>query len=84
MMGLRERVIEEQADRNRRMKRVTTGQRKRVGKDAKAVFHCQSCDRDVFITWQALRGVGQPKCRECDRPLTLVTACLNRGVLPRA
>jgi hypothetical protein len=79
----RRRMIEEQDDRNRRMRRLSKGQRKRVRKLAKAVFHCRACDRHVGISWEALkRGCRSPTCEKCGGTLTLATACLSKGVLP--
>jgi hypothetical protein len=80
----RERMIEEQDDRNRRMRRPTSGERRRAGRSATAAFWCPPCKREVRISWHALnRDGGTPKCRECGGPLQLVTACLDKGVLPR-
>jgi hypothetical protein len=82
---VRERMIEEQDDHNRRMRKLTRSQRERVSTQAKAVFRCNPCGRDVCISWKALnREGGTPKCRDCGGPLQLVTACLNTGVLPKA
>jgi len=81
----RRRMIEEQDDRNRRLARLTKGERKRVRKLAKAVFCCRPCGRDVPISWEKLsRECGTPKCRQCGGPLQLVTACQCKGVLPKA
>jgi hypothetical protein len=80
----RQRMIEEQDDRNRRLARLTRQQRRRVRRQAMAVFCCRPCSRDVPISWEELsREGGAPKCPECGGPLELVTACVNRGVLPK-
>jgi hypothetical protein len=80
----RERMIEEQDDRNRRIRKPTNRERRRVGKSATAAFWCPPCERAVRISWRALdRDGGTPKCRECGGPLRVVTACLSKGVLPK-
>jgi transcription elongation factor Elf1 len=81
---VRRRMIEEQDDRNRRMRRPTKGERKRVQTLAKAVFHCPACDRNVHISWEALKSeCGTPKCRMCGGALQIATPCLTKGVLPK-
>jgi hypothetical protein len=80
----RQRMIADQDDRNRRMRKPTRGERRRVGKSAMAAFRCPPCEREVRISWRALnRDGGTPKCRACGGPLQLVTACLGKGVLPK-
>jgi hypothetical protein len=80
----RQRMIEEQDDRNRRMRKPTSRERRRVGKSATAAFRCPPCEREVRISWRALsRDGGTPTCRGCGGPLRVVTACLSRGVLPK-
>jgi hypothetical protein len=76
--------IEQQADRNRRLRKVKPGERRRIKKRATAVYGCDACDRKVCIPWSEIEGTARPRCKICDQPLTLVTACLNKGVLPRA
>jgi len=80
----RRRMIEAQDDRNRRLARLTRQQRRRAKRLAKAVFCCRPCGREVSISWEELsREGGTPQCRECGGPLELVTACVNKGVLPK-
>jgi hypothetical protein len=80
----RERLIEDQDDRNRRLARLTRQRRRLLRRLAKAVYCCRPCGRDVPISWEKLsREGGAPKCRVCGGPLELVTACVNRGVLPK-
>jgi hypothetical protein len=80
----RQQMIFEQDDRNRRLERLTGRQRRRLRKKAAAVFRCQTCRRDVRLSWKILSCDGAtPKCRECGSPLQIVTACLMKGVLPK-
>jgi hypothetical protein len=81
---VRQRKVEEQDDRNRRLARLSGQERKRVRREAIAVFRCRPCEREVPITWEKLnREAATPKCRNCGGPLQLVTACQNKGVLPK-
>jgi hypothetical protein len=81
----RRRMIEAQHDRNYRMRKLTKGARKRVRKLARAMFCCRACDREVSISWEKLSGEsGTPKCEHCGGTLLVVTACLSKGVLPKA
>lgn len=83
--GYRQRMIQEQDDRNSRAKRLKPSQRTRVRMKAKAVFHCRPCGRNVLLSWSSLYSViGTPKCRTCGGALQIVTACLTKGVLPLA
>lgn len=82
--SFRQRMIDEQDDRNRRLAGYTRQARRRIRRLAKAVFCCRPCDRDVTISWETLsREGGTPKCRTCGGPLQLVTACQSQGVLPK-
>ena len=45
------------------------------------MFHCPGCHTSVTIRWANL-GASPPPCRECNLPLVLSVACVNRGVLP--
>jgi transcription elongation factor Elf1 len=84
MKSYRQRMIEEQDERNRRAKRIKPRQRDRVQQKAKAVFRCRACERNFHLTWEALKAAdGTPKCKVCGCALQLVTACLTKGLLPR-
>jgi hypothetical protein len=81
----RQRLIEEQDERNRRAKKVKSSQRDRVRQTAKSVFRCRVCERNFHLSWESLNAAGgTPKCRKCGCPLQLVTACLTKGVLPKS
>jgi hypothetical protein len=82
--SVRQRKIEEQDDRNSRLARLSGQERKRVRREAMAVYCCRPCDRDVLISWETLsQEGGTPKCRTCGGLLQLVTTCLSKGILPR-
>lgn len=80
---LSERLIEQQDFRNNAIKKTKKPQRERIRKSAKSVFACNTCDRKVTIRWEDLTD-GDPICKECGAKLTLMTACINKGVIPRA
>ena len=76
----RKRLIDEQDDRNMRLRKADKGRSFR----GKSLFQCVPCEREVVIAWTDLPSGAHPHCRDCGRPLTLVAAVWNRGVLPKA
>jgi hypothetical protein len=77
----RQRMIEQQEDRNKRLERVTGEARAELRKRACACFVCPRCRKAIAIRWTQL-GAAVPNCRRCETPLVLTAACVNRGVLP--
>ena len=46
------------------------------------MFACSICKSKFVIRWTKL-GNSAPACRKCGRKLTVVTACLNKGMIPK-
>jgi hypothetical protein len=80
----REKMVRQQRERNQRLKPVRRSERKRIRSQAQTVFRCDTCRRDVVLKWETLsQDCGVPTSRECGAVLRVVTACLNKSVLPR-
>jgi hypothetical protein len=76
------RAIRLQDERNRRLRRLRPKQRKSLQTEGLAMFSCGLCKREVYIRWGKL-GMETPRCRVCKGALRVVTACLNKNVLPK-
>lgn len=79
--AIREKNIKDQNQRNRRLDKA--GQKKPL--KCHSVYRCWHCNRDVEISWKILhnKAAQDIRCRVCDRVLSLHTACLEQGVIPR-
>lgn len=76
-------LISVQDDRNARLKRKNRRQRKKIRNEARSLFRCNRCDRNVEIPWISLDS-SNPACQECGCKLNLVVAILTPGVIPRS
>lgn len=79
---LRQLLMKNQDDRNKRLRRPRGKQRRTFREKAKSLFLCSVCGAKVVIAWKNL-GDSKLLCK-CGGNLVLHTACLNKGVLPRA
>jgi hypothetical protein len=77
-----QRAIRLQDERNRRLRRLRPKQRKSLQTNGLTMFSCPACKREVYIPWGKF-GMETPRCRACDGVLRVVTACLNKNVLPK-
>jgi hypothetical protein len=81
-MPAKGRRIKDQDDRNRRLQKVRPGKARHLARKGVSLMHCKTCRKDLKISWRTL-AKEIPLCRKCGTPLSVVTALLNQGVLPK-
>ena len=82
-MDDRDEQIRCQDERNQRLRPVDKKRKKKLARVAVSSFSCRTCKMEVKIPWRKMHGDFRPLCMKCDQPLTLVAACLNKGVIPK-